>query len=623
MGKAPDVVTIDFETHPIGDRPGYPPKPVSVSILYPKKKPDFFAWGHPTGNNCSKRDAQRALKAAWSSPLPKLFFNAKFDVEVATEHMDVKMLPWGQIHDGMFLAFLDDPHSATLELKPLADRLLGEAADEQEALWQWCCENVRKNFPRTKVGEYISQMPGTLVGPYANGDTGRTWRMFKLLYPRIQAMGMMEAYDRERELMPILLENEKVGFRVDLKPLARDIKKYSAARESVDAWLRKRLKAPNMNINSNEEFAEALAKAKLVNDEDWVINKDGTRSVSKTNFTEDMIRDVKVFRAFGYRNRLGTCLNMFMGPWYEQALNNGGRITTNWNQVRQVGGGTRTGRPSTNNHNFLNISKTWDDKEDGYVHPDFIDVPDLPLTRRYVLPDVGDVFGHRDYNQQELRILAHFEDGALMAAYQRDLRMDVHDFVKDLIAQVVGKEWPRRPVKIVNFRTVYGGGKNATAAGVGCSLEEAGELLAAHARALPGVGDLKKQIKALSADNEPIVTWGGRRYFCEPPGYSKKYNREMTYEYKLLNYLVQGSAADATKQAVINYHNHPKRRGRFLVTVYDEINASMPEPKHEMPVLRESMECLEFDVPLLSDGKVGPNWGSLKKWDEPPSKWEK
>ena len=308
-----------------------------------------------------------------------------------------------------------------------------------------------------------------------------------------------------------------------------------------------------------------------------------------------------------------------MIPWLEQARENGDHITTNWNQVRQPGGGTRTGRPSTDHHNFLNISKTWDDKEDGYVHPKFMDLLELPLTRAYVLPDAGDTFCHRDYNQQELRILAHFEDGALMAAYLDNLRLDVHDFVRDLILDITGQDWPRRPVKIVNFRTVYGGGAPATAAGVGCSMEEAKRLLAAHAKALPGVKDLKDEIKAVVAGDDPITTWGGRQYYVEPPGWSAKYGRHMTYEYKLLNYLVQGSAADATKQALINYHNHPKRTGRFLVTVYDEINVSARDAKHEMAVLRESMESLQFDVPLLTDGKTGANWGALKKFAEPPS----
>jgi len=88
----------------------------------------------------------------------------------------------------------------------------------------------------------------------------------------------------------------------------------------------------------------------------------------------------------------------------------------------------------------------------------------------------------------------------------------------------------------------------------------------------------------------------------------------MTYEYKLLNYLVQGSAADITKEAILRYHRHPKRTGRFLVTVYDEINVSAKKAAHEMEILRQCMEGIELDVLLLSDGKTGPNWGTLTKF---------
>jgi len=305
----------------------------------------------------------------------------------------------------------------------------------------------------------------------------------------------------------------------------------------------------------------------------------------------------------------------------------GGFISTNWNQVRQPGGGTRTGRPSTNNPNFLNISKSWDDKDDGYVHPAFIrNLPELPLVRKYVLPDKGDTFGHRDFNGQELRILGHFEDGELLEAYRANPRMDVHEHVRQLIL-AFGINYHRTQVKVTNFRRIYGGGAPATAGALGISIEEAKKLLAEHNKALPGLKDLNADIKAISARGEPIVTWGGREYYVEPPGYDPKYKRHMTYEYKLLNYLIQGSAADATKQALINYDQHPQRRGRFLVTVYDEINSSMPSSKaglkHEMAVLRDCMECLEFDVPLLSDAKYGPSWGELVKYVEPASKYER
>lgn len=642
--KLPKVITLDFETDAIRGRPAYPPKPASFSIMLPgERKPKFYAWNHPEGNNTNLKTAKRIIKDAVGTGLPFLFHNAKFDYEVMLEYMDIDSLPWDRMHDAMFLLYLYDPHAKDLKLKPAAERLLGEAPDEQDAVKDWILRNKAALEAKyggrvlpSKTGEWISKVPAPIVEPYANGDVTRTLGLFKKIYPDIVERGMLEAYDRERKLMPILLENEREGMRVDVKALRSDIKVYDSALSTADAWLRKRLKAPNLNIDSDQEFAEALARAKVVPDDAWTFTKSGQRSVSKDNLTLDMFTDPRVARAFGYRNRLTTCLSMFMHPWLAQAEINGGNITTNWNQVRQPGHGksvgTRTGRPSTNNHNFLNISKTWDDKEDGYEHPTHLDVLELPLTRRYILPDTNGLFCHRDYNQQELRILAHFEDGALMEAYRRDLRMDVHNFVRDLILDITGQDWPRRPVKIVNFRTIYGGGKGATAAGVGCSLDEAGRLLSAHAKALPGVADLKAQLKAIAKDNEAIVTWGGREYYCEPPAYSKKYDRQMTFEYKLLNYLVQGSAADATKEAIIRYHEHPKKEGRFLVTVYDEINVSSAGEKtaklralaeqHEMAVLRECMESIEFDVPLLSDGKTGINWGTLKKFQEPPSKWE-
>lgn len=204
--------------------------------------------------------------------------------------------------------------------------------------------------------------------------------------------------------------------------------------------------------------------------------------------------------------------------------------------------------------------------------------------------------------------------------------MDVHDHVRQLIDDICGLTYHRTQVKITNFRRIYGGGAPATASALHVSIDAAKQLLTAHGQALPGVKDLSKQITDLSKSGEPITTWGGREYYVEPPKYDERFKRMMTYEYKLLNYLVQGSAADATKQAIINYHNHPKKRGRFMVTVYDEINSSSASEKteklrrlaaeHELAVMKEAMECLEFDVPMLSDAKLGPNWADVVKYKD-------
>lgn len=634
--KIPKVNTIDFETESIEGRPNYPPVPVGVSIrLAGKRKSEYLAWGHKAGgNNCSKAEAVRRLKTIWKPSEENLFFNGKFDVDVAETHLGLPRLPATKIHDAMFIMFLRDPHARKLDLKALAEVHLNEPPTERDELKEWILANVKtadgKKPKPSEWGAYIAEAPGDLAGRYACGDTDRTFDLFRYAWDWvINEHEMAAAYEREQKVMPLFLDNERIGIRIDVKKLKRDVKAYQAQLLAADEWLRKRLKSPSLNLDSDAEVLEALLKCKVVRERDLALTPTGKFSISKKNLTPDMYKDPQVASAFGFRNRLTTCLKMFMIPWLVQAEARGdGRISTNWNQVRGEKGGTRTGRPSTKDPNFLNISKTWDNNDDGYEHPAFLKALELPLVRKYLLPDDGEVWLHRDYNGQELRLAAHFEDGPLMEAYQNDPWLDVHQHVADLIVQETLLTFARKNVKIANFRIIYGGGAPATAQGIGCSIDEAKSLLAAHKRALPsltGKDGLSDQTKGIGKSGGCLFTWGGRAYYVEPPSFNKRFGREMTYEYKLLNYLCQGSAADVTKQAMINYHEHPKRQGRFLVQVYDEMNSSSgPNPKAEMAVLRESMEAVSEDlsVPMLSEGKSGKTWGDLKKYEEGKSKYE-
>lgn len=634
--RCPSVPVIDFETHAIEDRPEYPPVPVGVSIKEPGKKSRYFGWGHPEGNNCTKKDAINALRTVWKPGRGILTFHGKFDVDVAETHLGLPRLPALEMHDAMFIMFLRDPHSRELDLKSLAERFLGEPPTEQNELKAWILAHKKEleakhgKFTPSEWGSMIAHAPGSLVGKYACGDTDRTDGLFKDAWNYvINEHDMFGAYQREQKVMPIFLDNERIGIRVDVKALKRDVKLYQSALEQADDWLRKRLKSPHLSMDNDRNMLDALLSTGVVREEDLVVTANGNYSISKKNLTPELYRDPKVASVFGYRNRLTTCLKMFMSPWLAQATRRGdGHISTNWNQIRNEQGGTRTGRPSTTNPNFLNISKSWDNNDDGYVHPAFLGVPPLPLVRKYLLPDVGETWLHRDYNGQELRLAAHFEDGPLLQAYRADPWLDVHQHVADLILEKTLKPFERKQVKIANFRLIYGGGAPATADGLHCGIDEAKALLAAHKAALPslmGRGGLSDETKAIGRAGDCLYTWGGRAYYAEPPGFNKKHNRHMTYEYKLLNYLCQGSAADVTKQAMINYHEHPKRQGRFLVQVYDEMNASSgPEPAKEMQVLRESMEAVseDLDIAMLSEGKSGKSWGDQAKFAEGKSKYE-
>lgn len=626
--KTPDITTIDFETEAIERRPVYPPKPVGVSIKKPgEKKSRYYAWGHPTDNNCTRDIAVRALKEVWKNELA--FHNANFDLDVAQTHLGMPAVPWERAHDTLYLLFLQDPHADNLSLKPSAERLLKMKSSERDAVKDWLMKNCpdAKRKP-SQWGAYIARAPGGLVGTYADGDVVRTEKLFNKLYPEIVKRSMLDAYNRERRLMPILLENEREGVRIDLPRLEKDYKMYLAAMETADNWLRKKLKAPNLNIDADKEFGDALDRAGIVTE--WVYTKpskshpQGQRSVSKVNLTPDLFRDAKIASVYGYRNRLQTCLGTFMLPWLEQAQITGGRVHTRWNQVRQNHGaekqiGARTGRLSSS-PNFQNVPKNWKKAmSEGFVHPDFIAaLPKLPILRSYFLPDKGDTWGRRDYNQQELRILAHYEDGDLLRQYNEDPRLDIHQQVQDGILEIAGVDLVRDKTKIVNFSDIYGKGLGALAAEIGVDVATCAKIKAAKRAIMPGVDALNDAIKQRGKDGLAIRTWGGREYYCEEPEYVAKFQRVMSFEYKLLNYLIQGSAADCTKESIIRYHHHPKRQGRFLVSVHDETNISAARKvfKEEMQRLREVMQSVEFDVPMLSDGESGKNWGGLTKFKD-------
>jgi DNA polymerase I-like protein with 3'-5' exonuclease and polymerase domains len=631
--KAPACVIIDAETEAIEGRPNYPPRPVGWAVRLPGERKGRYATGE---------EGARRLKAAYASGLPILCQHGKFDLEVAERHHGLALPPWDRTHDTEYLIFLRDPHAKSLSLKPSAERVLGMAPEEQDRVRDWILANVPEAKRRpSEFGAYICRAPEKLVAPYAVGDLERTGLLFGKLYPEVCARGMRDAYDRERRLMPILLEAERVGIRTDFDAMERDLPVFQRAREKAGDWLRKALRAPGLNLDSDREVGEILFKRSAVTEWSWTKggkNKAPQRSVSKKTMTLDKFRDPKLAAVYGYYQRCGTFLSFFLEKWLELAGPNGGWLRPNWNQVRGDRGGTvgtRSGRPSCDEPNLLAIVKKWENsKGDGYHHPAHIDLPELPLARKYLLPDEGGILIHRDFNQQELRLMAHFEGGSLAERYRErpyrnadgEMRFDIHSAVQAGIRELTGIELNRDSMKEVNFGPLYGKGQSSLAERLGVDLAQVAKITAARDALMPGVRALNDSIKAWGRSRRPIVTWGGREYYMEPDKYVEKFHRVMEFSYKLMSYLIQPSAADMTKEAMLAYQEHPRREGRFVTQVYDEINVSTPSLKglsakgrkdcvaREMRALRESMELQPCSVPMLSDGKTGPSWGELAKY---------
>lgn len=610
-------VTIDFETLAIEDRPRYPPKPVGVAIWEQGSEPRYMAWGHVAGgNNCTEEAAFHALRLIYDSGKPLLYHNSKFDLEVAEKWFGLPIPNWERVEDTLYLLFLNNPHAKSLSLKPASEELLDTPPDEQSAVRDWLVDHKIARSNERGWGAHIVKAPGDLVGKYAIGDVVRTFKLWEKLRPSLDE-GMVQAYKRERRLMPVLLRNEQQGIRVDRENLERDIPIFQAAMGKTDEWLRARLSTKELNLDADADVAKALKAAGVV--EEFSKTKTGKDSVSKKNLTVDRFLDPQVASALGYRNRLQTVLSMSMLPWFEDSSSDG-RIRTEWSQVRSSDerganfAGTRTGRLSCSR--IQNITKNFLDKNDGYEHPSFLEVPQLPLVRKYIVPDDETcLIGHADFSQQELRILANYEDGALCKAYQDNPRLDVHSFNQSRLAKEAGVEVERRQIKILVFAMVYGAGKRGIAKQLGVDEGTAEKFINGFRRGLPGVAMLEKDIKRRFRSGQPIRTWGGRLYFCEPPREIEGTMR--TFDYKGLNYLIQGSASDWTKEALVRY-DAAKVHGRLISTVHDEINISVPKEHlaEEMEILRVAMEEIPgLDVPMLSDAKTGPTWGDLEKYE--------
>jgi len=633
---------VDFETLPIEPRPDYPPKPVGVAIKeYGARQSKYLAWGHPSQNNVSRADARRHLASLWRKHT-LIFHNAKFDLDVAQTHLGLEPPLPSRFYCTVLEAFLYDPNQEMLSLKPMSAELLDMPPDEETKLYEWIAQHVPaakraiadaekkgNKFPR--LGAWIGSAPGRLVGPYAKGDVIRTDRLHRLFQSHLDSEERAW-YDRERRLLVYLLEEESQGIPINVEHLRNEIHRGDILLEKADSWLRKRLKLPNgVELSQKQKVADALESQSMV--DGWALTDKGNRSMSYPNLqlccTDEVFLDV-----WGFRSVLTTQLQTFARPWFEVASKHG-HIYPSWNQVRQVNErskgkavGTRTGRLSSS-PNVQNIPvhsrpvvrthKEWA-KWEHTETPAFM-VPlacrrlseiQLLNMREFIEAPRGSRLFDRDYAQQELHILAHFEKGALMRAYHSDPTLDVHEFARGLINAATGRKFGRKPVKNTGFGIIYAMGIGLLAEKIGVDYDTAALLRSTYLDALPGIKDVIKEMKQAASADEYVRTWGGRRFKCEPPA---TINGEWrTLEYRMINTRIQGSAADCTKQAMLNYFEHPDRDGRLMLFTHDQLTGMTKtrQANRQMRILKKCMESVEFRVAMPTTGAVAKRWSETK-----------
>ena len=308
---------------------------------------------------------------------------------------------------------------------------------------------------------------------------------------------------------------------------------------------------------------------------------------------------------------------------FRSANSNNGRLYTTWNTTRQEeGGGTRTGRLSSSKPlNLQNIPNAFDEKlgelfaETGLL--DTLDLGALPNMRSYIIADHPDwVLLGRDFSSQEPRTFAHFENGWLCAKYNVTPNMDVYKELMAVTKERTGIEMTRKQAKVVFLGLLYGMGKDKLAGQLGTTPIEAQTIKDALMTAVPSIKEISNVVKGELEGGDYIRTWGGRVYYAEPAKLMPN-GQLRTFAYKGLNVLVQGSASDETKEALIRY-SETANGSRMLLQVHDElvITCHKQDAEREMANLKRCMTGLELDVPMLSEGEWGYRWGDMKEFKD-------
>lgn len=602
-------IFLDFETEGIEARPTYPPKPVGLAVYDPTGQfaDGYFAFGHVTGNNSTFDAVKSMMGEMYASNRPLCFHNALFDLDVADIHFGLGIPDASRLHDTLILSFLYDPHVPSLSLKDLVVHWKLDTPEERDELKEWIINNVPEaKRKKSQWGAHICKGPVELVGRYAKADVRLTAKLFEFTASNVLP-AQQAPYLRELELIPVLLENSRLGVRVDVAGLEAAKEQAIKDIESCNVWVRALLNSPELNVDSDAQLVESIYQSEYWDkNKAWPTTDKGQKQATKEAL-EEMLTNEYLRDVLRYRANLSTCLSTFIDPWLTSGLATG-RIYTNWNSVRGERGGTRTGRLSST-PNFQNAPVRYPKVN----LPPELDVAPLPLVRSFILPDEGHKLVACDFNAQELRIFAHFEGGNLMQQYQQDARADLHTYAAKMMTDASGREVSRTYSKGVSFAILYGAGPKKISEMLEIDYGLAKTLMDAYTTAVaPGLKAMQATMRTRYKLGEPIKTLGGRLVKMEPPKIINGRLRE--FDYKGVNLLIQGSAADQAKAAMLLYQK-TRLGSRLLLSVHDELVISAPEDavEREAKCLTNAMcNALEMDVPMVSDYKIGNSYQETK-----------
>tara|TARA_R100000458_G_scaffold21349_4_gene19096 strand:+ start:1953 stop:3851 length:1899 start_codon:yes stop_codon:yes gene_type:complete len=564
----------------------------------------YIPVGHQGGGNLDKRIVSKWLKKVFECPADKIMHNAQYDAGwLRREGFQLN----GKIIDTMVIAALLDENRFSYSLNALAYDYLNKTKSEKGLV------EAATEFGVDPKGE-MWRLPAMHVGPYAETDATLTLDLWKFFKIKTQQEDLEDVVNMELDLLPCLIDMTWKGVRVDIDKLERT--RNALLKREKD--LMKQIK--NMTGMDVEIWAaQSLAKAFQEQGIPYPKTEKGAPSFTKLFLSEHEHELPKlIVQARNLNKTHGTFINTIM-----KHAGKDGRIHSHINQIRSDDGGTVSGRISMNNPNLQQIPAR--DPELG------------PMIRSLFLPEEGEQWASVDFSQQEPRILVHYAHvygqtldrplpkvDEFVEAYRNDPTTDFHTMVAEMASI------PRKRAKVVNLAMMYGMGVNKLSDQLDIELDEAKDLMKQYHERVPFVKRLMNGV----TDRLNARTSGGsirsikgrkcRFDLWEPDGFAMHkalpYSEatqahgpttrlKRAYTYKALNRLIQASAADMTKQAMVNLY----KQGLVpLIQIHDEIAMSVKTEKDAKEVARIMETAVELEVPNLCDVEVGSSWGEAE-----------
>tara|TARA_R110000787_G_scaffold148_2_gene449 strand:- start:160 stop:2022 length:1863 start_codon:yes stop_codon:yes gene_type:complete len=553
----------------------------------------YYPIRHENGFNWDRRRVMEWFKKLMQIDAIKVAHNALYDLGwLYAEGIDVK----GPIVDTMIMAPIINENKFSYALNAVGKDMLGEYKDEN------LLKQAAIEFGVNPKSE-MYKLPAIFVGTYAEQDADLTLRLYHHMRPIIEKESLTSVYKLEMELIPIIFNMIKKGVKVDVEK-ARSYKKSFKNTEkkilssiladtgiAVDIWA----------ANSIQKVFDKLK-----------IEYPRTEKTNAPSFTKDFLLHHK--HPIAQKIQSAREINKVQSTFLDTIIRHGstGRIHASIHQMRDGQAGTVSGRLSYSNPNLQQLpSRNKEIKKQ---------------IRGLFLPEEGETWGSFDYSQQEPRIASHYAfklgcEGAesIVNEYQKNPNADFHNTVAD-IANI-----ERDQAKTINLGLFYGMGVNKLSNELQVDVAVAKEILSEYNTKVPFVKDLATRVSNYANSEGYISTLKGRKCrfeLWEPTTfgvfkalpldqakikYGKHHHLKRAGTYKALNRLIQGSAADQTKQAMIELH---KEGLTPLIQIHDELTLSFDGSEKVKNKIMEVMEnCIKLSVPSKVDCDVGKSWG--------------